>query len=125
MLGGCPQSNKATLHRSAAHPSIDAWIAAVAARQHVLITFLRLRRVISASAISQRVQRGVLHRRYRGIYVVGQPTLSREGEWLACGGAAGYLSCGALRLAAALETYGLTRPPRILDSMHAFQGGTS
>ena len=95
-----PQSNKATLHRSAAHPSIDAWIAAVAAYQHALITFLQLRRVMSASAISQRVRRGSLHRRYRGIYVVKQPTLSREGEWLAaalaCDGALSVRSGGLL-----------------------------
>jgi hypothetical protein len=95
-----PQSSKAALNRSAAHPSVDAWIAAVAARQHALITFLQLRRVMSASAISQRVQRGVLHRRYRGVYVVGQPKLSREGEWLAAAlaadGALSHLSGGAL-----------------------------
>jgi hypothetical protein len=55
---------------------------------------------LTPGAITHRVKRGLLHRRYRGVYVLGQPTLSREGEWLAatlaCGGALGYLSCGAL-----------------------------
>ena len=95
-----PQSNEAALRRSAAHPSIDAWIARVAARQHGLITFLQLLSVMSSSAISQRVRRGMLHRRYRGVYVVGQPSLSREGEWLAAAlavdGALSHYSGGTL-----------------------------
>ena len=95
-----PHSTSTAFKRSAAPPSVDAWIAAVAARQHALITFVQLLRVLTPGAITHRVKRGLLHRRYRGIYVVGQPTLSREGEWLAaalaCGGALGYLSCGAL-----------------------------
>jgi hypothetical protein len=88
------------LKRSAAPLSVDAWIAAVAARQHALITFVQLLRVLTPGAITHRVKRGLLHRRYRGVYVVGQPTLSREGEWLAatlaCDGALSHLSCGAL-----------------------------
>jgi hypothetical protein len=95
-----PHSTSTAFKRSAAPPSVDAWIAAVAARQHALITFVQLLRVLTPGAITHRVKRGLLHRRYRGVYVVGQPTLSREGEWLAatlaCGGALGYLSCGAL-----------------------------
>ncbi len=95
-----PHSTSTAFNRSAAPPSVDAWIAAVAARQHALITFVQLLRVLTPGAITHRVKRGLLHRRYRGVYVVGQPTLSREGEWLAaalaCGGALGYLSCGAL-----------------------------
>jgi hypothetical protein len=95
-----PHSTSTAFKRSAAPPSVDAWIAAVAARQHALITFVQLLRVLTPGAITHRVKRGLLHRRYRGVYVLGQPTLSREGEWLAatlaCGGALGYLSCGAL-----------------------------
>jgi hypothetical protein len=95
-----PHSNSSLTTHSAAPPSIDGWIAAVAARQHRLITFLQLRRVLSSASIAQRVRRGRLHRRYRGIYVVGEPTLSREGEWLAAAlassGAASHLSCGAM-----------------------------
>ncbi len=95
-----PHSTSTAFKRSAAPPSVDAWIAAVAARQHALITFVQLLRVLTPGAITHRVKRGLLHRRYRGVYVLGQPTLSREGEWLAatlaCGAALGYLSCGAL-----------------------------
>ncbi len=95
-----PHSTSTAFNRSAAPPSVDAWLAAVAARQHALITFVQLLRVLTPGAITHRVKRGLLHRRYRGVYVLGQPTLSREGEWLAatlaCGGALGYLSCGAL-----------------------------
>ncbi len=79
---------------------LGVWIAAVAARQHSLITFLQLLSVMSSSAISQRVKRAMLHRRYRGVYVVGQPSLSREGEWLAAAlaadGALSHYSGGAL-----------------------------
>ena len=95
-----PHSDSLLLSHSAAPRSIDGWIAAVAARQHSVITFRQLRRVLSSAAIAQRVRRRALHWRYRGVYVVGQPTLSHEGEWLAaalaCGGALGHLSCGAL-----------------------------
>jgi hypothetical protein len=94
------RSSEAALRRSAAHPSIDAWLARVAARQHGLVTLPQLLRVMSSSAISQRVRRGTLHRRHRGVYAVGQPALSREGEWLAAAlavdGALSHLSGGAL-----------------------------
>ena len=48
------QSSKAALNRSAAHPSVDAWIATVAARQHSLITLAQLLCVLTSSAVSQR-----------------------------------------------------------------------
>ncbi|HWK25021.1 MAG TPA: DUF559 domain-containing protein [Solirubrobacter sp.] len=71
-------------------PTIDARIAAVSARQHGLITIAQLRAVgLGESGVSRRVRRGVLHRRHRGVYVVGQPALSGEGEWLAAVLAAG------------------------------------
>ena len=59
----------------------DARIAAIAARQHALITIVQLLALgLDASAVIRRVARGTLHRRYRGVYVVGQPKLSPEGE---------------------------------------------
>jgi hypothetical protein len=41
------------------------------------------------SAISKRAANGRLHRRYTGVYAVGQPRLSTEGEWMAA-----ILACG-------------------------------
>ena len=38
---------------------------------------------LSHSAISRRVARGNLHRKYPGVYAIGHTALSQEGEWLA------------------------------------------
>jgi hypothetical protein len=38
---------------------------------------------LSHSAVHKRVARGVLYRKYPGVYVLGHPELSREGEWMA------------------------------------------
>ena len=81
-------------------PRLTAWIAAFAARQHALITYAQLCRVVTPGAITHRIKRGSLHRRYPTVYVVGQPKLSREGEWLAaalaCDGVLSVRSCGVL-----------------------------
>jgi len=42
-----------------------------------------------SAAIRRAVQAGSLHPKYRGVYAVGHPKLSREGEWLAAVYAAG------------------------------------
>jgi hypothetical protein len=89
--------------RSAAPPRLDARIAEVAGSQWSVIGVRQLIALgVDDGAISRRVARGALHRRYRGVYVVGQPTLTREGEWMAAVLAAApvsalsHLSCGAL-----------------------------
>jgi very-short-patch-repair endonuclease len=57
---------------------------------------------LTKKAISRRVADGRLHRLYRGVYAVGHPGLSREGQWLAavyaCGepSALSHLSAGRL-----------------------------
>jgi hypothetical protein len=38
---------------------------------------------LGSSAISKRAASGRLHRKCKGVYAVGQPRLSREGEWMA------------------------------------------
>ena len=95
-----PHPTSTSLKRSAAPPSVDSRIAAFAARQHSLITYAQLCRVVTPGAITHRLKRGSLHRRYPTVYVVGQPKLSREGEWLAaalaCDGVLSVRSCGVL-----------------------------
>jgi len=88
-------------------PSVDARLAALAARQHGVAGVRQLVALgLSRSAISKRVARGVLHRRYRGVYTVGRAALSREAEWLAAVVAVGGV---ALSHHSAAELHGLTR----------------
>jgi hypothetical protein len=65
-------------------------IAAIAGRQHGVITTAQLVRAgLGTSAISKRAANGRLHRKYKGVYAVGQPRLSHEGGWMAA-----ILACG-------------------------------
>ena len=65
-------------------PPIDRAIAWYANRQHTLVRIDQLHRIgLSDSAVSKRVNRGSLHRRYPGVYSAGCAALSREGEFLA------------------------------------------
>jgi predicted transcriptional regulator of viral defense system len=82
---------------------VDEIIAAIAALQHGLITFLQLLAAgLTDSAITKRVARGVLHRIHRGVYAVGVAALSPEARWHAAalgageGSALGLLSAGTL-----------------------------
>jgi hypothetical protein len=52
-----------------------------AARQHGVIRTEQIGR--DSAAIRRAVLSGALHPKYRGVYAVGHPRLSREGEWLA------------------------------------------
>ncbi len=71
-------------------PPVDHAIARYAGRQHALVRLDQLHAAgLSNSAVTKRVARGVLFRRYRGVYIAGQPTLSREGEFLAAAYAGG------------------------------------
>ena len=72
-------------------PAIDALIAAIAGRQHGMITTAQLVHAgLGYPGIAKRAANGRLHRRYPGVYAVGQPRLSRHGEWMAA-----ILACGA------------------------------
>lgn len=70
--------------------SPDAAIAALAARQHGVVTHAELRALgLSDSAIARRLRAGRLHRIHRGVYAVGHPGLTAEGLRLAA-----VLACG-------------------------------
>lgn len=68
----------------ASPPSPDAEMAAVAARQHGVVTVARLLALgLDKDAVGRRVRDGRLHRVHRGVYAVGHVGLSREGRWTA------------------------------------------
>jgi hypothetical protein len=74
----------------------DAAIAALAARQHGVVSRVQLLRLgFTRHEIDDRISSGRLHPIHRGVYAVGHRVVSREGEWLAAvlaGGAAAVLS---------------------------------
>ncbi|HTT95029.1 MAG TPA: type IV toxin-antitoxin system AbiEi family antitoxin domain-containing protein [Solirubrobacterales bacterium] len=62
----------------------DWRLAAVAGRQHGVVTFGQLVALgIDKSGVERRVQAGRLHRLHRGVYAVGHLSLSWRGRWLA------------------------------------------
>ncbi len=72
---------------------IPGAIAALAGRQHGVVSSAQLRRIgLSDSAISRRTRAGSLHRLHTGVYAVGHTALGPRGRWmaavLACGPAA-------------------------------------
>ncbi len=69
------------------HPplAVDAVLAEIAERQHGLVRGFQLTAAgLSPDAITRRVIKGSLHRRFPGVYALGHAKLSREGHWLAC-----------------------------------------
>lgn len=65
-------------------------VAAVAARQHGLVTIAQLFAAgVGKGAIEKAVRSGRLHRVHRGVYAVGHAGLTREARWLAA-----VLACG-------------------------------
>lgn len=72
---------------------IPGAIAALAGRQHGVVSSAQLRRIgLSESAISRRTRAGSLHRLHTGVYAVGHTALGPRARWmaavLACGPAA-------------------------------------
>jgi very-short-patch-repair endonuclease len=73
-----------------AHLAVDARIAAVAARQHGVVSRVQLYEIgLTPSQFKRRVGSGRLHRLHRGVYAVGHRVVGREGRWLAA-----VLACG-------------------------------
>ncbi len=70
-------------HKHANWP-IDRAIAAIAGRQHGLITIEQLLGLgLTRDAVKRRVAAGRLHRIHRGVYAVGHVPLTQQGVWLA------------------------------------------
>jgi very-short-patch-repair endonuclease len=87
----------------------DARIAAVAARQHGVISVKQLREAgVRDTAIHKRVRSGRLHRLHRGVYAVGHPNVGVQGRWMAAVLAFGEAAVLSHRSAAAL--WGLLPP---------------
>jgi very-short-patch-repair endonuclease len=85
-------------------PPPDAAIAAIAARQHGVISRRQLLALgLGSAAIHYRVQLGRLHRVHRGVYAVGHRLLSTRGAWMAAVLAAGDGAVLSHRSAAALH----------------------
>jgi hypothetical protein len=81
-------------------------IAAIAARQHGVVTVEQLREVgFDESAVHRAMRAGRLHRLHRGVYAVGHRSLSWRGRWLAAVLAAGDGAVLSHTSAAALWEY--------------------
>jgi|tagenome__1003787_1003787.scaffolds.fasta_scaffold20798008_2 hypothetical protein len=89
----------------------DAIIAALAARQHGVVTIAQLLEAgLDHDAVRRRMRAQRLHRIHRGVYAVGHPGLSFEGRSLAA-----VLACGAgsgVGHLTAAEVYRTSRWPR-------------
>jgi hypothetical protein len=79
------------MHRFLGHPLLDAAIAALAARQHAVVSVEQLRTLgLTMAAIQWRADTGRLHRIYHGVYsLVPRSLLSRNGRHMAA-----VLACG-------------------------------
>src|SRR6185503_2234564 len=83
-------------------------------KQHGVIARDQLLRLgFSHQSILHRLKKGRLHPVMRGVYVVGRPELTREGQWMAA-----VLSCGhraALSHGSAAALWGIGREGRGLE----------
>jgi very-short-patch-repair endonuclease len=83
--------------------SADARIAALAARQHGVVSRAQLVEAgLGRGAIAHRLECARLHRIHRGVFAVGHSVLSRHGHWLAAVLAAGRGAVLSHRSAASL-----------------------
>jgi very-short-patch-repair endonuclease len=83
---------------------VEAQIAALAERQHGLVTLSQLQFLgLGRSGVSRRARSGRLHRIHRGVYVVGRPHLTQRGRWMAAVMAYGRVATLSHRSAAGLQ----------------------
>ena len=76
--------------KQVAHPPLDVRLAALAKRQHGVVTWAQMLDLgLGPHGIAERVRTGRLHRIYRGVYAVSPARLRKEGYWLAA-----VLACG-------------------------------
>jgi very-short-patch-repair endonuclease len=65
-------------------PKLDAWLAATAGTQHGVVARWQIVAAgFTTKEIRVRLERGQLHRAYRGVYAVGHHVLSPHGRWMA------------------------------------------
>jgi very-short-patch-repair endonuclease len=90
-------------------------LAALAARQHGVVTAAQLKRLgLADSTIKHRADFGRLHRVHRGVYAVGHAKLSQQGEWMAA-----VLAAGEVAVLASLSAAVLWQAwRRRLDTIH-------
>jgi predicted transcriptional regulator of viral defense system len=87
-------------------PPLDARIAALAGRQHGVVSARQLNALgVERGALAHRLKTGRLHRIHRGTYAVGHPILSLKGQFMAVALAAGVGA--AISHAAAAYLHGL------------------
>jgi predicted transcriptional regulator of viral defense system len=73
-----------------APPPLDVRLAALARRQHGVVSLAQLLDLgLSLKGIAERVRTGRLHRIHRGVYALSPARLRSEGYWLAA-----VLACG-------------------------------
>jgi very-short-patch-repair endonuclease len=76
--------------RESAPPPLDGRLAALAARQHGVVSLAQLLDLgFGPHGIAERIRTGRLHRIQRGVYAISPARLRREGYWLAA-----VLACG-------------------------------
>jgi predicted transcriptional regulator of viral defense system len=103
--------------------SVDAEIAALAARQHGVITTRQLAALgLGQRAVSHRAAAGRLHRVHRGVYAVGHPILTANGHRMAAVLACGPGAALSHASAAALWELRATRATRINVSVPTAAG---
>jgi predicted transcriptional regulator of viral defense system len=94
--------------------SPDGRVAALAAKQHGVVSATQLREAgLSAQAIWRRVRSQRLHRLYRGVYAVGHEALAPRGRYLAAVLACGREALLSHRAAGAIQ--GLLRSSGVIE----------